>query len=262
MSGPVLRIFSYLPNPRVWKALIAAEYAEVEVETLGARPPELASWLWDFDARKLPENEMTDSNPNARVGRRGFRSTLYKTDAFLAAHPFGTVPAAFDPEGKIGIFESNSILRAVARSGAGNHGLYGNNGYEASRIDSFLDAGLVFAREAQEYLLTLPTPSPELYERMAGAYEFYLDGIDNALGSSAFIAGEQLTIADIGFACDLGQFLRERKMLEKDPSGGLSPISVRAAEAYPRAFGHLLKLAQLPEFEKHITPLTRDLNSV
>jgi elongation factor 1-gamma len=259
VAAPVLRIFSYLPNPRVWKALIAAEYCGVEVETLGARPPELARWLWDFAARELSEAEMTDTNPNARVGRRGFKTALYKTDAFLVAHPFGTVPAAFDPEGKIGIFESNSILRAVARSGAGDHGLYGRNGYEASRVDSFLDAGLVFAREAQEYLLALPKPSSELYERMSGAYEFYLDGINSALGNSAYIAGEELTIADIGFACDFGQFLRERRMLEKDPSSGVKPISEQASDEFPRAYQHLLKLAQLPEFEKHITPLTRGL---
>ena len=259
MAAPVLRIFSYLPNPRVWKALIAAEYCGVEVATLGARPPELARWLWDFEARELSEDEMTETNPYARVGRRGFKTTLYKTDAFLAAHPFGTVPAAFDPEGKTGIFESNSILRAVARSGSGDHGLYGHDGYEASRIDSFLDAGLVFAREAQEYLLALPKPTSELYDRMADAYEFYLDGIDNALGNSAFIAGDQLTIADIGFACDLGQFLRERKMLEKDPGSGLRPISERASEEYPRAYQHLLKLGALPEFEKHAASLTRDL---
>ena len=44
-----------------------------------------------------------------------FSGVLYKTDSFLKAHPFGTVPAAFSPDGHIGIFRSNSILRAVAR---------------------------------------------------------------------------------------------------------------------------------------------------
>jgi hypothetical protein len=36
---------------------------------------------------------------------------------FLEAHPFGTVPVAFSPDGRVGIFESNSIMRAVARLG-------------------------------------------------------------------------------------------------------------------------------------------------
>jgi hypothetical protein len=45
-----LRIFSYLPNPRVWKATIAARMCGVEVEVRGAAPEQLAEWLWDFDA--------------------------------------------------------------------------------------------------------------------------------------------------------------------------------------------------------------------
>jgi len=57
--------------------------------------------------------------------------------------------AAFSPDGKTGIFESNSIMRAVARLGERRFPLYGRDAYEASRIDSFLDASLVFARDAQ-----------------------------------------------------------------------------------------------------------------
>jgi len=41
------------------------------------------------------------------------------------------------------------IMSAVARLGDAKLGLYGNDPYEASRIDSFLDASLVFAREPQ-----------------------------------------------------------------------------------------------------------------
>ena len=52
-----LRIFSYLPNPRIWKATIAARLAGVEVEVRGSSPKELQSWLWDFDARPLLESE-------------------------------------------------------------------------------------------------------------------------------------------------------------------------------------------------------------
>ena len=139
----MLRIFSYLPNPRVWKAQIAGALNGAEVEVLGAKPPELATWLWDYDARPLPEAERTDDSPYARQSKRGFSSTLYKTDEFLAAHPFGTVPAAFAGDGQTGVFESNSILRAVARAGDQAQ-LYGHTQEEASRIDSFLDANLVF----------------------------------------------------------------------------------------------------------------------
>jgi hypothetical protein len=43
-----LRIFSYLPNPRVWKATIAGRLCGVEVEVRGTSPKELQDWLWDL----------------------------------------------------------------------------------------------------------------------------------------------------------------------------------------------------------------------
>ena len=52
-----LRIFSYLPNPRVYKATIAARLTGVELEIRGASPAELAAWLWDFDARPLSDDD-------------------------------------------------------------------------------------------------------------------------------------------------------------------------------------------------------------
>src|SRR5215475_13132172 len=55
-----LRIFSYLPGPRVWKATIAARFCGVDVEVRGAAANELKSWLWDFDARPLSESEFAE----------------------------------------------------------------------------------------------------------------------------------------------------------------------------------------------------------
>jgi hypothetical protein len=48
------------------------------------------------------------------------RSVLFETDGFVKAHPFRTVPAAFRPDGRIGVFESYSIMRLVARLGQAN----------------------------------------------------------------------------------------------------------------------------------------------
>ena len=151
-----LRIFSYLPNPRVWKATIAARFCGVDVEVRGAPPKELRDWLWDYDARPLAEQERQSLSSLARTGRVGLTGVkLLKTDTFLQAQPFGNVPAAFGPDGKIGIFESNSIMRAVARLGEATFPLYGRDAWEASRIDSFLDVSLLFARDSQIYLLSL-----------------------------------------------------------------------------------------------------------
>ena len=247
----VLRIFSYLPNPRVWKALIAAEYLGLEVETKGGKPAELANWLWDFEARPLAATERREDSPYARSSQRGFSGTLFKTDEFLQAHPFGTVPAAFSPDGSVGIFESNAILRSVARCRS-DHELYGRNTYEASRVDSFLDADLVFAREAQFYLLGMDTMTPETHGRMAAAHAFYLAGIEQALGHNRFLTGDILTIADIAFVCDFAQFLRESHYASQLHDVGLKLVSEGGSESYPRAYQHMFALARQPEFAKHL----------
>ena len=190
---------------------------------------------------------MSKDSSYARIGKRGFSGILYKTDEFLKAHPFGTVPAAFSPEGDIGVFESNSILRAVAR--VGKHGeLYGKNNYEASRIDSYLDANLVFAREAQVYLLEIENLTQEGFDRMSAAYDFYLNGIETSLANSQYIAGNELTIADISFVCDFAQFLREGHYEEILTENGFGLISKNGPKDYPLVFKHLLELSDRKEF--------------
>ena len=52
-----LRIFSYLPNPRIWKATIAARLCDIRIDIRGSAPPDLQHWLWDFEARPLTEEE-------------------------------------------------------------------------------------------------------------------------------------------------------------------------------------------------------------
>lgn len=252
-----IRILSYLPNPRVWKALIAAEFCGVDVEVVGDAPPKMPTWLWDFDARELSAAERTDDSPHARISRRGFSGTLFKTDAFLEAHPFGTVPAAFNGNGSVGIFESNSILRAVVRAATDDQGLYGTDAFEASRIDSFLDAALVFAREAQVYLLAAGEMDAAIAARMSGAYEFFLNGIEAALANSPFIAGDALSIADIGIACDLSQFLRERLMADRLAANGFEPISADLESSYPRTTAHLASLAARPVFSQYLEKSVR-----
>jgi elongation factor 1-gamma len=267
VSATVLKIFSYLPNPRVWKSLIAAKLLEVDVVVTGDKPANLGDWLWDAQPRLLTDGEKTPDNPAAREGRRGFKGALYKTEEFLQAHPFGTVPAGFSSDGQVGIFESNSILRSVVRAAPEKIGLpklYGRECYEASRIDSFLDANLVFAREAQVYLLGIESLSSEAYHRRVGAYEFYLDGIEAALAYAAadancdrqdsentrstFLVGGMLSIADISFVCDFAQFLREDHYEKSLQAQGHKLISKDGLQLYPMAYTHMLNLSARPEF--------------
>src|SRR6266481_5285973 len=218
-----LRIFSYLPNPRIWKATIAARLSGVEVEVRGSSPKELQSWLWDFDARPLSEGERATS-ADTTAGKVGFTAKLHKSGAFLEAHPFGTVPAAFSPDGKTGIFESNSIMRAVARLGESRFPLYGRDAYEASRVDSFLDTSLVFARDSQIYLLSLMMGNltSEIHARASDGFATWAAGIDQALsGQRTWLVGDGVTLADVCFAAELSLFFNEKTRGEAIAALGL-----------------------------------------
>jgi glutathione S-transferase len=260
-----LRIFSYLPNPRIWKATIAARLCGVDVEVRGSSPKELQSWLWDFDARPLSSVEPAAS-AEVRVGKVGFRGTsLRKTDAFMEAHPFGTVPAAFSPDGKVGIFESNSIMRAVARLGESRFPLYGRGPYEASRVDSFLDASLVFARDAQIYLLALMSErvSPEIHSRARDGFAIYAAGIDQALSPDReFLVGTDVTLADICFVAEMSLFFNEKARVEALAQQGLDPIlHARIDTEFPLAMGHLARLRKHPAFAPDVDPYLAKLEA-
>jgi elongation factor 1-gamma len=251
-----LRIFSYLPNPRIWKATIVARLAGVELDVRGAAPKELQSWLWDFDARPF---SAADSPEASEVrGHAGFLGKLHKTAAFLGAHPFGTVPAAFSPDGKVGIFESNSIMRAVARLGDDKLGLYGKDPYETSRIDSFLDASLVFARDSQIYLLALGggTLSEEIHSRARDAFAVYMTGINNALSPGrGFIVGDHLTVADICFVAEFALFHNEKPRTQELKKRGLDPILSRNVDQqFPDATAHFTRLSKHPAFAPEVVP--------
>ncbi len=245
-----IRIFAYLPSPRVWKSLITAKLGNVEVKVLGDKPKNLVDWLWDFDAKKLSNQDKDRLKNFERQGKRGFKGSLYKTDSFLRTQPFGTVPAGFNDDGSIGIFESNSIMRAVARNST-NTKLYGDNDpHLQSRIDSFLDVNLIFAREFQVYVLELNLLNDQFYNRMKEAYLFYLDGIENALSKDDYISGPHLTIADVSFVCDVAQFLRERDRQHLIKERGYEIISKNFEKEFPKSCKHLLMLYNTDEFQE------------
>jgi glutathione S-transferase len=257
-----LRIFSYLPNPRIAKATIAARLCGVEIELRGAPAGELASWLWDFDAHLLSEDERNSLSHLARQAKTGFSSRLYKTDAFLEAHPFGTVPAAFDPTGRVGIFESNSIMRAVARLGAERTPLYGTDAYTTSRIDSFLDASLLFARDTQLYILKLRDGAMDAvtHGSARSAMRTYLGGVDRALaGGRRFLVGESLSLADICFVTELALFHNERNFHPLLRGLNLASILAESAEEFPVAHEHFKALCEHPAVAPDLGPYLQAL---
>ena len=261
-----LRIFSYLPNPRVWKATIAARFCGVDVEVRGASGKELRDWLWDYDARPLAEQERESLASLARTGRVGLTGAqLFKTDAFLEAQPFGNVPAAFGPDGKIGIFESNSIMRAVARLGEARFPLYGRNAYEASRIDSFLDVSLVFARDSQIYLLALlaGTVDAAIHARAKEAFAIYASGLEQALSPRRdTLVGNGITLADICFAAELALFMNEHARAEQLSERELDRIlHPYVQNDYPLMFAHFARLVDHEHFRPDLKPYVEKLLS-
>jgi len=73
-----IRIFSYLPNPRVWKSLITAKLAGVEIEVIGDKPKELSKWLWDFDARIISDEDKLELDSFKRKGREVLKVIFIK----------------------------------------------------------------------------------------------------------------------------------------------------------------------------------------
>jgi elongation factor 1-gamma len=176
----------------------------------------------------------------------------------MEAHPFGAVPAAFSPDGKTGIFESNSIMRAVARLGESEFPLYGCGAYEASRIDSFLDASLVFARDSQIYLLSLinSTVSAEIHTRARDGFAVYAAGINQALSPDReFLVGDSITIADICFVAELCLFFNEKKNVGVLEKKELTPIlHAQVNDEFPHAFAHFARLCTHPAFAPDVEP--------
>lgn len=247
-----LRIFSYLPNPRIWKSVIASRLNGVELDLRGDKPENLANWLWDFDARPLSEVSDAEKRASEREARTGFSGKLYKTEAFLVANPLGTVPCAFSPDGKTGIFESNSIMRAVARLGESRFPLYGSTPYEAARIDGFLDVSLVFARDSQIYLLAIrgKRVTPDIHASAERAFHTWMSGIEQALMEGDYLVGEQVSLADICFVCEFALFVRERQCVEMLNEQGLAVIS--EMQQYQKAQGLLDRLCRHPAFNPEL----------
>ena len=70
------------------------------------------------------------------------------------------------------------------------------------------------------------------------------------------MAGDELTIADIAFACDFSQFMRERLMRAGLDAASLPLVSEGAENTYPRAFAHLYRLIEQPEFVEYLGKYT------
>ena len=77
----------------------------------------------------------------------------------------------------------------------------------------------------------------------------YMSAIDSALTSdAAFLVSDQVTLADICFACEYVMFSREAKRGEILSGIGVQPITFETAARFPRAIGYFEQLCQHKAF--------------
>lgn len=158
-----LKIFSTPQNPRLFKSLIAAQYAGVSIE--------------------VPAFEFGKDN---------------KTKEFLELNPNGKIPVLVTPEGPI--FESNSIARYVA-SLNDKARLFGNSLYETGLVNQWIDwtAGEIeLPGAAWIYpIMGFIAENKEATAKAKAEIRKALLILNNHLLLRTFLVGERITLADI-----------------------------------------------------------------
>jgi elongation factor 1-gamma len=165
-----VEIKTYPNNIRVFKSLIASQYNGVEI--------------------KVTEIDM--------------KTNIHKSPEWMKVNPFGQVPTAF--AGDSGVFESNSILRYVARLGAKKDNLYGKDELEASRIDAFLDSEIAFANAVGPWgahVSGYRKTDEATIQKSKENTKVVLTGYNRHLEGRDYLVGSRVTIADIGLWCSM-----------------------------------------------------------
>lgn len=127
-----------------------------------------------------------------------FDGSICDTPAYMEkCHPLGRCPVLETPDGCI--FESNSIVRYLARLDTTDAKLYGGSVFEASQCDSWLD---FVATEMESHVVQF------LYNKHLGATDLDVSAatkatcevfarLDAWLAKRTFLVGDGLTIADV-----------------------------------------------------------------
>jgi len=170
-----LKLISYEGDYRAWKILIAAAYNDVQLE----QP------AFDFK-------------------RDGAGAEL------LAKNPVGKVPVLETPHGCL--FESNAIARYVARIRA-DTGLYGGSFFESALVDQWIDF-CANELEAPRAIWLYPTLglldfNETAYDEAKKDVTAALTILENHLFNNAFLASNQISLADITVASALVALYRE-----------------------------------------------------
>ncbi|KAF9601538.1 hypothetical protein IFM89_020366 [Coptis chinensis] len=156
-------------NTNAYKALIAAEYADVKVELV-------KNYVYGV-SNKTPE--------------------------FLKMNPIGKVPVLETPDGAV--FESNAIARYVTRLKEGNP-LYGSSLIEYGQIEQWIDfsSNEIDANMRAGYIkIWFRVYIRPVEEAAIEALKRGLGALNTHLASTTFLVGHSVTLADIIMTCNL-----------------------------------------------------------
>ncbi len=124
--------------------------------------------------------------------------------AYLAKNPNGLVPTLED--GTFVLWESHAILRYLANGAAGD-ALYPSELHRRALVDQWLDWQAVHQAAAVRGLVRalaqpggVPAPALEEAERL-------FEILEDRLGTSAYLAGESFTLADIAAGVGAARWL-------------------------------------------------------
>ncbi|CCW64576.1 unnamed protein product [Phytomonas sp. EM1] len=166
MTNPTLWCATHPENNRLLKILALASFANVTLDT--------------HECQMGVENETEFFGKNC--------------------HPYKRLPVLQTEEGFI--FESNAIVRHIARLDKSGNSLYGRTPFETSQVDMWLDFATTEVDAATiPYVLHLfrQTPIPE----GAASKLEELVNVDQWLENRTFLVGERMTAADIVLAFSL-----------------------------------------------------------
>jgi elongation factor 1-gamma len=159
-----LKIYTYPDNYRVWKALVAAQYNQIDIE--------------------LPAFDMD--------------AGAHKTDSFKAKNPMGKVPVLETPQGCL--FESGAIARYVARLRS-DANLLGATNFQQGQVDQWIDfcsnevepARGIWLYPILGYLTYNDKANQEARKELTTS----LTVLNNHLLHNTFLVGNSVTLADI-----------------------------------------------------------------
>jgi elongation factor 1-gamma len=149
-------------------------------------------------------------------------------------------------------------MRVVGRLGQDRYPVYGTDAYSAARIDSFLDASLVFARDSQIYLLALSSDSvtADIHARAKDSFHTYMAGIERGLQPKRqFLVGDSISLADICFVAEFTLFSVEKAQHVKLAAKGFQGIVHDGIPAeFPSALAHYHTLREHAAFAPDVAP--------